>query len=428
MSVLSGKRLLVLGGANQHEKFVEAAERLGVECYVADYLETSQAKRRADHAVLLDINDLDGLETLCRREHIDGVVAAWLDPCQLPYVKLCERLGLPCYGSSEQFNVLTNKASFKKLCSQHGVNTIESYSVQNLDDIVYPVFVKPAESRGSRGQHKVYSQSDLGPAIVDAMDQSLDNRVIIERLMDRGGDISVTYFFVDGEACLERLSDRFLGDDADDLGNVAVGTYSPSVYSSLYMDKVNSGVVAMLKAMGIKNGPVFMQGFVDGDTVRFYDPGFRFPGGEYERAVKRAYGIDFAELLIEFALTGSISRWKDRLCRDMYSLDGKVEVIHDISLKSGTIAAIEGVNRIEAIPDIVSLSQRYFVGDDVPVETNVSRRFLEINLLCESLDMARSLVSIINSTIHVYDEAGTDMVVSALKPEIIGRKNVHGSR
>ena len=44
-----------------------------------------------------------------------------------------------------------------------------------------------------------------------------------------------------------------------------------------------------------------MQGFVDGDCVRFYDPGLRLPGGEYERMFKAATEKNVFYPLIEFA-------------------------------------------------------------------------------------------------------------------------------
>lgn len=424
MTHLAGKKLLVLGGANQHEKFVEAAKKMGVISYVADYLETSKAKASADHAVQIDIKDLDSLEILCRQERIDGVVAAWLDPCQLPYLELCNRLAVPCYGTVEQFEVLTNKGRFKRLCAQYGVDTIESYTLCDLDEIVYPVFVKPAESRGSRGQHEVCGRAELYAAIEDAKAQSIDGEVVIERLMKGYPDISATYFFIDGVAYLERLSDRLLGSRDDHLGNVAIGTYSPSVYSELYMAKVNDKVVTMLNALGIQNGPVFMQGFVDDDTVRFYDPGFRFPGGEYERAVDRVFGVDFAKLLIEYALSGRILSWSSELPSDLFNLNGATEIIHDVSLSPGVIASIEGIERVKALPGIVSLSQRYFAGNAVPNEANVGRRFLEINMLCQNLDEARSLVAEVNNLVHVYSTDGADMVISRLNPDSIGRQHI----
>ena len=48
MSILQGKKLLILGGAAVHCKVVEAARAMGVYTIVTDYLENSPAKLIAD--------------------------------------------------------------------------------------------------------------------------------------------------------------------------------------------------------------------------------------------------------------------------------------------------------------------------------------------------------------------------------------------
>ena len=65
-----GKKLLVIGGASQHCKVVEAAHELGIKVYVADYLATAPAKEIADENYLIDINDIDELVRLCKEEKI----------------------------------------------------------------------------------------------------------------------------------------------------------------------------------------------------------------------------------------------------------------------------------------------------------------------------------------------------------------------
>ena len=51
MDHCKGKKLLIIGGAFQHCKLVEAARQLGVITYVTDYLQPEQApaKQMADH-------------------------------------------------------------------------------------------------------------------------------------------------------------------------------------------------------------------------------------------------------------------------------------------------------------------------------------------------------------------------------------------
>lgn len=421
MSELAGKRLLILGGAHQHCKLVHAAHSLGVLAYVTDYLKDSPAKRIADDCFQIDITDYDALVKLCQEKRVDGVIAGWLDPCQIPYLTLCERLGLPCYGSKEQFETLTNKMRFKRYCRKHNVDTILSYPCDSpRSEMQFPLFVKPTNSRGSRGQNLCFDESSLDRAIKIAQSESTDGEAIIEQYMKGARDISVTYFFINGKAYIERLSDRFLGSKEAGLERVAIGTSSPSACTQLYLKNVNDRVISMLKDLGIENGPVFMQGFLDGDTVRFYDPGLRFPGGEYEQAFCAAWGIDFSKLLIEYALTGSITDRYGILSDSMFMFADGYEVIHDVSVRSGAIKEISGVEEIKALPGVVSVVQRYNEKQRVQETHDVGHRFLEVNFLADTVEQARRISHRINSLISVKDDAGMEMVVSPLNPELIG--------
>lgn len=60
----------------------------------------------------------------------------------------------------------------------------------------------------------------------------------------------------------------------------------------------------MIKSLGIKFGPVFLQGFVDGNTIRYYDPAQRMPGGDYDVILEKTTGFSTVRSWITFALTG----------------------------------------------------------------------------------------------------------------------------
>lgn len=410
------KTVLVLGGAQQHCKLVEAARRMGVRSIVVDYLEESPAKVIADKSFNADVKDLVSLVEICNRESVDGVVAGWLDPCQLPYLKLCEELGFRHYGSKEAFQVMTDKELFKACCKRWDVGTIPYLSgtiewvLSNFEasGLQYPLFIKPVDSRGSRGQAVCSSRGEFEVALEAAARESSNGKVIVEKDMTGADDISVTYFFVDGEAYLERISDRILGKLSDGLSNVCVGTISPSKYYSRYMSEAHHGVVRMLKSLGIKDGPAFLQGFVDDDGFYFYDPGLRFPGGDYERAVKNATGVDFAEELIRFSL-GERLRVSGA---DIALLNGNVEIIHDICVCPGVIESISGVEEIEEMAGVISVNLRYGVGDCVSSEANVGRRFAEINFLAPDYAEAFITSEKIQATLSIIGDQG-DMKVSS---------------
>lgn len=419
---LKGKKLLVVGGAFQHCKVVEAAHELGVEVIVDDYLplEKAPAKQLADKYYTHNITDIDGIVEMCREEHIDGVIALCLDACQRPYQKICEKLKVPCFGTKEQFHILTDKIAFKRFCIENGVDVIPEYDVNiflnpsdDLKTVEYPVLVKPCDSRGSRGSTVCNNYDEVRNAIEAASSESSNGTVLIEKYMGNKKDLCITYIIINGKAYLTRVGDRVLGSIEDKMERVSMLGMAPSQYTQIYVDNVNSRVIGMLEQLGLENAPVFMQGFLDGNTIRFYDPGLRFPGAEYERLYERVHDVSLIKPLIEFALTGKISDYTHVLTNG-YLQNGKKTPYLLISLRPGKIAKISGVEEIQSHPAVVAMNTRYQVGDQVGEHYNVNQRFCEIDLLCDNMCHLSDTIAWIYNTLIIEDEDGNNMVFSKL--------------
>lgn len=408
----SGKKLLVIGGASQHIKLVEAAHRLGAEVYVADYLTDAPAKKIADKSFLIDVKNVDALVELCEKENIDGAIVTSLEACVLPYQKVCRRMGYPCFGNEEQFNILTNKFLFKECCAKYGVDTIPSYTeeeVLNSDKAEYPIFIKPVDSRGSRGQAICYDRDEAVAAIEKAKAESASGTILIEKYMKDYPDFTVGYLILDGEPVLVRTGDRFEGDKGSGLENLCIASCSPSRYTEKYLATSHNNVVAMLKGMGLENAPVFFQGFVDGDTVRFYDPGLRFAGGEYERLQRHATGIDILEELVRYALGAKSQNKPDN---SICMLNGKYTIQLDPTLRPGKIAEIRGLEEIMANPCVIANSQRYFAGDEIPESNDLRRRFSEFAILSDSIEHEIENILFVQEKLKVLDEDGNNLIVN----------------
>ena len=415
--MFKGKKLLILGGASIHCKVVEAAKALGVYTIVTDYLVDSPAKLMADEKWMLNIMDIDEIVERCLEEKIDGVLSVGIDPCQLPYQKICEKLGVPCFGSEEQFQRLTDKRAFKEFCIQNGVDVIPEYTEEDAANgsIEYPVLIKPAMSRGSRGQTICYDSNGIEEAISFAKAESGSGDVVIEKFMGGKQDFSMTYVVMDGEPVLVRTGDRYLGKAEDGLNKQCVFSMSPSSHTDMYLANVDEKVKGFIRSLGLKNAPIFMQGFVDGETVRFYDPGLRFPGTEYEQLFYKATGTDLMKIMVCFALTGVMDTRFGEI-ENGYKLCGCHAVQMFVPAGAGTIAAFDGLDAIEAHPNVVAVSQRNFVGETVPASGDVRQRICEIVILVDETTTVSDMVSFVYSKLSVKDENGSDMLVSKVDP------------
>lgn len=404
------KKILILGGASVHCKLVETAKAMGLYTIVTDYLPDSPAKKIADKSYLLNITDIDGIVEMCREEKVDAVLSTHLDPCQRPYQMICQKLGLPCYGTWEQFIQMTDKHVFKELCVKCGVDIIPESTVEDVlaDRVEYPVFIKPVDSRGSRGQTVCWNREEAIEAIEFAKEESSNGDILIEKYLGHADEVQITYFFVDGEAYLIRTVDSHRGDPKNQLEKVVVCSVSPSRHTEEYLGSAHERVVNMFKQIGFRNGPIFMQGFYDNGKFRFFDPGLRFPGVDYDKIYAMEYGVDPMEMMIHFALEGSFRQ--TQIPADMYALNGKRAAVMFPVIKAGTITAVPELEKVMENPRVFSYSQRHEVGDTVEWTYNVNQRFAEINVIGrDSGDLCTGITEIYRDLV-VLDENGNNMV------------------
>lgn len=405
----NNKKVLVLGGVAPHCKIVKAAKEMGVFTIVADYLEDSPAKRIADKSYLINIMDVDAIVDLCRREQVDGVISCYNDPAQHVYADICNRLNLPCYATKEELDILSNKRLFKDLCIASNVDVILEYSDEDIknNSIEYPVFVKPVDSRGSRGQYVCYNEEELRFALPQARQQSSNGEVIVEKYMKDVDEIQVTYFFVNGNPYLIRTADSYCGSEKNHLNKVVACGISPSKNTDKYLMLAHEKVVMMLKKLGVQNGPVFMQGFVDGNAFRFFDPGRRFPGVDFELIFQQVFHLDIMKEMVSFSLTGKTN--SIYLPDDGYLLNGKIAAILFPTVKAGIIHHIEGIDKIQSENGIISVQLKYKDGDKVEWEYSVNQRLAEIDMVAGDIKELKKLINTVQTSICAFDAFGQKM-------------------
>ena len=404
------KKLLVLGGANVHCKLVEAAKAMNVYTIVTDYLPDSEAKIIADEKYLVNITDLNGLIKLCKDKKVDAVLSTHLDPCQRPYQTLCQEMNFFCYGTKEQFFKMTDKRAFKKMCIENGVDVIPEYTEEDViaQRVDYPLFIKPVDSRGSRGQTLCWNFEDALKAIEFAKSESSNGDIIIEKYMNNAQEVQITYFFINGTPFLIRTVDSYNGREEAHLEKVVACSISPSQYTSEYLKTAHQKVVKMFQNMGFRNGPIFMQGFYDNGTFRFFDPGLRFPGVDFDRVYKKEYNVDLMKIMVSYAIDGEMP--VNALPEDMYNLNGKRAAVLFPVMCSGEIREINGVSSCISNSNVFSFLQRHSIGDNVEWTYNVNQRFAEVDMLAKNTKELKETISSIQNRLSVISVMGNEMI------------------
>jgi biotin carboxylase len=418
------KRLLILGANPETAGLVKKANEMGHFTIVTDYDPHAYAKQFASIACNVDAMDLDKLVDLAKQEKVDGIVLGVAEALMPTYARVCEALHLPCYGNLELFALLADKARFKNVCRQYNVPVVDEYHMKDyasedeLKRIPLPVVVKPVDSCSSKGISVCKTYNELKNGIVKALSFSRSKKLIIEKYMT-GEEVVIYYAIQDGEVSLVAMCDRYTNKEQAGVAQLPTAYVYPSRHLDKYLSEVNGMVKRMLEGIGMKNGVLFIQSFIDENGgVRFYEPGYRLNGAQEHFLVNAATGIDGRELLINLALTGQESTRRIAELADP-RFHGKFGCKLSPLVREGKISRIVGLTEIAEMPDLISVNPNYRDGDVVTGYGTLRQIACRFFLMGRSRKELRDRIQSVYDKFDVLDEKGESMLLRRFDVNLI---------
>lgn len=414
--VLKGKRLLVLGGMRFSCEIVNKAREMGVYTLVADYnrIEDSPGKQIADEAVDISVLDVDAVASYIKNNSIDGVIVGFNDMLLPYYAEICEKCGLPCYGTKDQFETLIAKDRYKALCRQFNVPTIPEYDIHD-ENIRYPVLVKPVDNSGSRGITICHDRQELEKAVEFGKESSKSGKVIIERYMD-GREVTVFWTFQNGNYYLSALANRHVKhNQGDDVIPLPVGYTFPSVFLPKYREDVEENCKLMFRHLGLKDGMMFMQCKVEDGRCFVYDLGYRLTGSLEYKILERVCGYNPLEMLIHFALTGEMG---EESIVDKAIPEFKTPAFNVSCLCApGTIKEITGIDEVKRMPEVKGVMVAHAPGETITEQMRGLLAQITVRVLGDVPAKEDLLPTMqrIDDTIHIIGTNGEQLLLPGVE-------------
>ena len=418
---IKGKKLMFLGGSGLDACAVKRAKELGLTTIVANWYDVDRAPAMAiaDEAWKVDFSDTENMVKLIKENHVDGIFVGWTDSHLQHYVDICEKAGLPCCGTAEQFEVLSNdKRLFKQACREYGVPTPFEYKLdmdfkrEDLDKIEYPVLVKPADESGSRGIKRCDNEEELVSYYKELYASSASKKIFVEQYIDSDKEIYIHYTVQDGYCS---LSSTFMKQKPILEGKVASSAILhvfPSSYVDLYRETAEPAAVHMFEDLGLKNCIVMLQGFIKDDKFYFYESGLRMGGEQFYVFADILNGINALDMMIEFSVTGKMTCGNAKEQDDPHF--SKSCCNYYITLKPGVITSIEGLEEVEAMPQVLQNSTFKKIGDEISKTNSLDRVIYRLHVMDDTpQDLARTLEKISNA-FCIKDQFGNEMQVERL--------------
>lgn len=417
----SGKKLLFLDGSGLACNAIQRAQELGIWTIVANYYDTivSPAKKIADECWNVNFSDIDLMVELINNNHVDGLFIGWTDSHLQYYAEICSKADIPCCGTYEQFNILSNnKNEFKKKCREYGVPTMYDYPLsiemkeEDLTGIRYPVMVKPPDGSGSRGVRRCNSEEELKSYYKALYETSENKDIICEEYVDSDKEIYLHYIVKEGEPYLAAsfMKQKAIGEDKK--ASSAILHVFPSSYIELYKKNAEQAVIKMIKGLGIKYGPVMFQGFIKDGKFFFYESGMRMGGEQYYIFTREMYGVSMLDLMIEYSITGRMDSAKG-LNIETYAFN-KSCCNYYITLTSGTITHIEGMDKVIEMPQVLLVAEFHSVGDVIKETNSLDRVIYRLHVMDNTKESLAKTLEKISNTLRIISESGKEMQIETL--------------
>ncbi len=416
MKRYENKKLLILGTSVASVDIVNYARSQGAYVYVVDYLppEKSAAKRCADEHALISTVDVEAVYAYAKEKQVDGIFCG-VSEVNLQTVRaVADRLGLPCYFTEQQWNILQDKKAFKEYCKQYQLRVPqemvvdEKRGVEGLD-ISYPVIVKPVDCGAGIGIHICHDEAELTMYYRDALEKSPTHRAIIEEYVV-GDEFSAAYTIVDGAFYLSTMGDKYLDRSQEGYLPLPCAYVYPSKHLKDYQSKVDQQVVAMLRSLGLTNGTAFVQGIYRAGEFILFEAGLRMGGTALYRFVYDINKINVMEMLVNYALTGEMGVYPPTL--EDPAMSGKHCCLLSLLNGGGVVGSIEGYEAACADPSVVESELRYQPGDTIVKSGTLKQSHIRFFIIEDSLTSLSGKIQEFEALVSVRDADGRDMLLS----------------
>ena len=295
MRDLKGKRLLILGGSLWKEAIKQFAVEHEIVLIATGNDRSAGIFEIADEKYEVNSTDAESMKRLIKEKKIDGVYMGGAEVVIGAACQYLEELGIPCYCTYEQWNMLQNKKNFKELCIRNRLPVVPKYEFQNGDirlaNDVFPVITKPTDGCGSSGFSVCYDNDELQRGYKIAAENSATGSVITEKFVKNDGNV-VFYTVSDGKIYFSGLSDKYPV-RYEKQGSYVGGLFVyESRFSNEFRKKFEKKIQDMVSSLNIREGCFWIEVFHDKDKYYFNEVGYRYGGSASIYPTDYLYGIN----------------------------------------------------------------------------------------------------------------------------------------
>ena len=296
-------KIAIIGANEFQNKLIIKAKEMGIETHVFAWEEGAVGKENSDFFYPISIIEKEKILEICKKIKIDGICSIASDLAMHTVNFVANELNLKG-NSLECTELTTNKYKMRERLSKSNlpcpkyilVNNIEKV---NLEDLSFPLIVKPTDRSGSRGIYKVNNESELEPAIKSALEESFSKEILIEEYI-LGDEYSVESISEKGIHKVLQITKKYTTGAPNFIER---GHIEPVEIDDKLYKKIEQVILKSLDILEVSNGASHSEIKILENDIKIVEIGARM-GGDFigSDLVKISTGIDYLELVINIAL------------------------------------------------------------------------------------------------------------------------------
>ena len=408
------RKILFLGADSSTMEAIIYAKSKGFHTIVTDYNtpDKKAEKRIADDYWMIDLKDLDSIESRCRVEGISYVYAGTQEFCLDQCRKLSKRLGLEFYAADCAWKATGDKAFYKQICKENGLVVPHQYPLdhrfrkEDVESISFPVIVKPADSCAQQGVSVARDPNELKTAYEKALLFSTSGNIIVEDYVS-GIDVFLFCHIHKGRIIILGVAESF---PTFFKGRNHFGFYSfYGAYGKSVRDNALSKLQHLVEQLGCMEGACTFQGVFYEKQFYNLEFGYRLDGVRMWRHFEKTRGLNQIGLMVDLA-TGieQPELFWNSLSDHRYE---GIDAGYVLWCRPGRIDKITGRNDLYERDDLIFLIDNFDEGDFAPSDDNMRSIACIIHFYGETHEELDRKIREVNRTLHFYDQDGNDMLI-----------------
>lgn len=299
------KEKLVIIGANEFQnQLILKAQSLGYEVHAFAWKADAIGEKTADYFYPISITEKEQILEKCKEIKPVGICSIGSDLATITVNYVAENLGLACNPTANTLQC-TNKYEMRKKLKQNNIKTpmfikvSDDETTWNIDEMKFPIIVKPTDRSGSRGITKLYNIEGLEEAVHNSIKDSFEKRAIIEEYIE-GEEYSCECISYKGKHHFLAFTKKYTTGSPN---FIETGHCEPSDIKEEYQERIKNNIFEALTALNIQNGASHTEFKVDENgNFEIIEIGARM-GGDCigSDLVQISTGYDFMKMVIDVA-------------------------------------------------------------------------------------------------------------------------------